>query len=61
MIYSSANELKVSQEKYYRIFERQEEIMKKMREDLEEKSNMFLSEIFQRNFGAQIFPYDQSF
>ena len=61
MIDSSPNELKVLQETSDSFFKRQEEIMKQMRHDIYEKSNIFSSEHFKRKFKTKIYPYDKIF
>ena len=47
MIYSSANELKMSRETADQLFKRQEVILKQMIEVLHEESKMFSSELIQ--------------
>ena len=61
MIYSSANEPKLSVETADKLFDRQEEILTHMRYNLSKKSSMLSSEYFQGKFRAQISTYDQSF
>ena len=43
MVDSSANKLKVSRETADQLYNRQEDILQNMREDLKEKSSMFSS------------------
>ena len=66
MIYSSANELKVSRDTYDKILRIQEEILNQMIIDIKEKSNIFSSEhikdnvITLRKFQDKPSPSDQS-
>ena len=52
VIDSSANELKVPRETDYQFLKRQEEILKQMRDDLDEISKMSSSEHFERKIQA---------
>ena len=61
MIDSSAKELRVSQETACQFFKIQEEVIKQMRYDLYQKSNMLSSEYFKRKFKPKISSSDQRF
>ena len=61
MIDSSANELDTSREIADQLFKGQEENLKQIRDELDEKPNTFSSEHFKRKFKPNISLSDQSF